>query len=129
MAKFYVQCGCSRGIVDSDDPQQAALALVDLLVQPHVWVYEDPSMNPSACRDHLLIEALLHLEPTIKVSERGFDRIDAQLVPTSETMDQWHALMVAASKLLSDAGLVTRDIASVASVGPQTSTSLPRLPR
>ncbi len=104
MAKYYLQCGSNRQIRSAASAQQAALSFMDLVLQAHLWIYDDPALTESDCRDHLMMEALLHLEPTIRVSQRGYDRQDAQLVGTPETIQQWHSLMVAVTRLLVDAG-------------------------
>ena len=128
MAKYYLQCGSNRQIRSAASAQQAALSFMDLVLQAHLWIYDDPALTESDCRDHLMMEALLHLEPTIRVSQRGYDRQDAQLVGTPETIQQWHSLMVAVTRLLVDAGLGSRNVSSVASLTSHR-TRLPRLPR
>ena len=128
MAKYYVQCGSIRQIRSADCQQQAAVSLVDEALQAHLWIYDDPTISDDDCRDHLMMEALLHLDSVIRVSEKGFDRVDAELVGTPETIQHWHALMVAVAKLLVEAGLRSRSVSSVATT-ETTSAQIPRLPR
>ncbi len=94
MAKFYVQCGPIRSILSAETSEQAALSAMDRTLQSHSWIYDDPALGPLDCYEHLMLEALLHLDPTVRVSERGFDRDDAHQVGTPETVEQWHRLMV-----------------------------------
>ncbi len=131
MAKFYVQCGFIRQVLTAESADQAALAVVDIALQPHLWIYDDPALTDVDCRDHLMVEALLHLDAAIRVSQRGFDRPDAELVGTPETIQQWHALIVAVTKLFANAGLISRNVCSVASTGDvrTRSSEIPRLPR
>ena len=129
MAKYYVQCGSIRQVLTAESTDQAALAVVDIALQPHLWIYDDPALSEIDCRDHLMVEALLHLDAAIRVSQQGFDRQDAELVGTPETIQQWHALIVAVTKIFVDAGLVSRDVSSVASTGADLISAIPRLPR
>ena len=128
MAKFYAQCGSFRRLIDTDTAEQAALAMLDLAMQPHLWIYDEATLCDTERRDHVMIEALLHLEPTIRISERGYDRSDAEAVGTLETIEQWHQLIVAVSRLFAIAGLSHRSISSVGTIDDQYS-ALPGLPR
>jgi len=105
MPKFYVQCGPRSLIVTAFDQEAAAMQLVDLAMQPHLWIYDDQGLSDQDRRDHLVLEALLHLAPEIRVSEQGFHRPDAVSMGTPETIQTWHATMVSLSKLFIAAGL------------------------
>ncbi|TWT93739.1 hypothetical protein [Stieleria varia] len=130
MAKFYVQCGPVDLVLDGDSPQQAALAAIDRALSPHLWIYDDPGLTENECRQHLMLEALLHLPPSITVSERGFGADDAVCVPTPETIQMWHALMVGVRRLLMKAG-IDRTVAVLAGsdVAANLSTHHPRRAR
>ncbi len=129
MAKYYVQCGAIRQVLAAKGVEQAALALIDVALQPHLWIYDDPTLSDADRRDHVMLEAMLHLGSTIQVNERGFDRQDAFVLGTPEIILQWHALIVSVTRLLVDAGLVTRNESSVAALPSSASSSDPRLPR
>ena len=94
MSKFYVQCGPIQTILEADSVEQAALSGLDRTLQNHLWIYDDPGLSEQDRRNHLMLEALLHLEPVVRISEQGFNRTDAHLVGTPETIDNWHRLMV-----------------------------------
>ena len=126
MAKYYVQCGPIQSILLADSVDQAALVAIDRVLQNHLWIYDDPELTEPHQRDHLMLEALLHLEPTIRISERGFNRGDADAVGTPETVDQWHCLVVGISRLFVAAGLSPRSVSETADVDR---SSPPRLPR
>ncbi len=128
MAKFYVQCGPVRTILTADAVDQAAFAAMDKALGVHLWIYDDEGLSEADCRDHLMLEALLHLDPSIRVSEQGFDRDDAVLVGTPDFIDRWHKLMVGMSRLFVAAGLPPRPMTAVAGVLPAASIA-PRLPR
>lgn len=116
MAKFYVQCGPVELILIADSIRQAALAAIDKSLQAHVWIYDDAGLSHQDRRDHLMIEALMHLDPTIQISEKGFNRTDAATIGTPETIDTWHRLMIGMSQLFIAAGLAPRTMAAVAGV-------------
>ncbi|NND99421.1 MAG: hypothetical protein HKN47_19045 [Pirellulaceae bacterium] len=129
MAKFYVQCGPVQTILLADSVEQAALAAMDHSLQAHLWIYDDPQLSESDCHDHLMLEALLHLDSTIRISERGFNRSDASVVGVPETIQSWHQLMVGMRRLFVVAGLAPRSMATVAGHDQTTEVDYPRLPR
>lgn len=129
MPKFYVQCGPVQVIFNADSTEQAALSALDRTLQNHLWIYDDPGLTPQECHDHLMLEALFHLDPTVRVSEKGFDRSDATLVGTPETVDRWHRLMVGMNRLFLAAGLAPRSMATVAGSEGTAMATDPRLPR
>ena len=129
MSKYYVQCGPIRVLLSSTSLEQAALSALDRSLQSHLWIYDDPGLTEANCRDHLMLEALCHLDSTIRVSERGFDREDAREVGTPETIDRWHRLMVGMNRLFLAAGLTPRPMAAVATGESSDAVPAPRLPR
>lgn len=130
MAKYYVQCGPIQVIISADSVDSAALAALDQNLQSHVWIYDDRQLTDQDCRDHLMLEALMHLDPAIRISEQGFDRVDAAYVGTPETVDAWHGLMMGMQKLFVTAGLSRRTMSDVAgSPGDAESRIVCRRPR
>jgi hypothetical protein len=115
MAKYYVQCGPVELVLEADTCEKAALAAIDHALQSHLWIYDDEQLTESDCQDHLMLEALLHMEPMIKVSERGFHRNDAVEIGTPEMVQHWHQLMIGMRRLFVIAGLEKRTMAAVAS--------------
>lgn len=129
MAKYYVQCGPVRTILTADSSEQAAFAALDNVLNVHLWIYDDPGLTEADCRNHLMLEALLHLEPSVRVSERGFDREDAELLGTPEFVDRWHRLMIGMNRLFVAAGLPPRPMSCIAGVSGAIVSVAPRLPR
>lgn len=125
MSKFYVQCGPIRTIIVSTSREQACLEALDESLQNHLWIYDDPGLSNGDCRNHLMLEALVHLDPSIRVSEQGFDRDDGSLFGTPEVIDRWHRLMTGMNRLFVAAGLPPRTM-QTAPVMPQASVHLPR---
>ncbi len=105
MPKFYATCGSQALVVDADSADQAAMRLVDETLAAHIWIYEDSGLSEQDRRDHLILEALLHLGSVIAISERGLGRSEAGSFGIPEMLDQWHRLMSAISQALSSAGI------------------------
>lgn len=129
MSKYYVQCGPIRILLSASSFEQAALSALDRTLQLHLWIYDDPGLTEGDCRDHLMLEALCHLEATVRVSERGFDREDAIQIGTPETIDRWHRLMVGMNRLFLAAGLAPRSMVAVAVQAPDETMPARNLPR
>lgn len=128
MPKFYVQCGPVRVILAAETIQCAALAALDRTLNHHLWIYDDAGLSDQNRHDHLMLEALLHLDPVVRLSECGFDRDDAVKVGTPEIVEHWHELMTGMNRLFASAGLLPRSMALVAGVA-STPKSSPRLPK
>lgn len=123
MPKFYATCGSQSLILDADTADQAAMRLIDEVMSAHIWIYEDADLSQQDRRDHLILEALLHLEAVISVSERGVGRTEAGQFGVPEMLDQWHRLMSAISRALSSAGIAPGRVL------PEATDSTPRSDR
>ncbi len=110
MAKYYVQCGTRSVIVEAIDTEAAAMHLLDLAMQAHVWIYDDADLSDGDRHAHLAIEALLNLAPEIRVSEQGVNRADASHLGTPEILLLWHQTMSGLSRLFRSAGLTPRPL-------------------
>ncbi|MCD0459591.1 hypothetical protein [Roseiconus lacunae] len=129
MAKFYIWCGKTELVLNSDSAESAALAMMDRLLAPHLWVYDDPGLSERDCLEHLMLEALLHLPTEIGISEIGMGGRDAQVIPVPDTIQQWHTLMIGMQRIFTEAGL-DRSVAVLAgSEWIAEATSIRRLPR
>jgi len=125
MAKFYAQCGWVRLVLATDSKESAALAMMDRILAPHLWVYDDPGLSEGDCHAHLMLEALLHLPTEIRISERGFKSDEATFVSVPETISTWHALIVGMRRLFAQAGL-NRTVAVLAGADAIQEAVLPR---
>lgn len=108
MSKFYVQSGQIRIVLHAENAQLAALSAVDSVMNPHRWIYNDNTLSDDIRRDHLMVEALCHLDAVIQISEQGFDRCDATILDSPEFVEEWHILMTRLSDLYVAAGLPPR---------------------
>lgn len=99
MAKFYVESGSVRAVVDSVDLDRAALWVVNLVmgdVLPlDVGDDEGTLEEPKEMNAH-------HLGETIRISEQGFCRDDAWVVDTLESFRHWYDLFHAVSTMSRD---------------------------
>jgi len=86
MAKFYVQSGAFRGIVDSYDEESAAVWAIH-----HVM---EQAERMTAGLDTANAEiGLFRLGDEIGVSERGFRRRDRIRIPTHHAFARWVQLL------------------------------------
>ena len=88
MAKYYASCGSQTLTITADSAQFAAMRLIDDALAAHAWIYEDADLSEQDRRDHLVLEALLHLAPAVRVSERGLGRDDAGQGGVPELIEQ-----------------------------------------
>ncbi len=128
MSKYYVQCGSLELVISRETAECAAIAAIDRFMAPHLWIYEDESLGDSDRLRHLMIEALLHLPSEICVSQRGFDRPDSVRISVPETVQTWHAMIVAFNRLFFLARVVS-ETGSQAEAGDGHIDRKNRLPR
>ncbi|WP_153555612.1 hypothetical protein [Roseimaritima sediminicola] len=110
MPKYYAICGSQSLIVSAPNARQAAMRLIDEALSPHLWIYDDPDLSEQDRRDHLVLEALLHLDTTVTVSQRGLERSEDGRIEVPELIEQWHRMMTAVSRLFVAAGLTPRRV-------------------
>ncbi|MCC9601801.1 hypothetical protein LOC67_14670 [Stieleria sp. JC731] len=129
MAKFYIWCGQAELVLNSESAETAALAMMDRILTPHLWIYDDPDLSECECLQHLMLEALLHLPTEIGISEVGIGGHESKTIPVPDTIQKWHSLMIGMRDVFTEAGL-ERSIAVLAgSDYIAESTSIRRLPR
>ena len=96
MAKFYVQSGTLRAIVNSADAERAALWAVHTAMEQVI---------PLDSVDEFLVQGMvgptnmIALAETIQLSEVGFDCDDCLQIDTLETFQHWIQLLQAVEKL------------------------------
>lgn len=125
MSKFYVACGSYSLIITAETAEHAAMRLIDEVMAAHVWIYDDAGLTEQDRRDHLILEALLHLGSSVAVSQRGIGRCDAGSFEVPELLEQWHRLMTGLSRLFIAAGLAPRRVLPEA-ISESNSPKLPR---
>ncbi len=110
MTKFYIVCGSQSLVITASSARQAAMRMMDEVMSAHIWIYDDPDLSEQDRRDHLVLEALLHLGTTVVVSQRGLGRADGGTFEVPELLEEWHRLMSCVSRLFVAAGLVPRRV-------------------
>ncbi len=99
MAKFYVQSGTLRTIIDSQDVDRAALWAVHQAMQQIAPVDSETELAPDEKSQQLTRTGLIVLGDTIEISEVGFDRDDAFKIETFDAFHEWHCLVKALDRL------------------------------
>ena len=113
MSKFYATCGSHSLIITAPTAEHAAMRLIDEVMAAHVWIYDDADLSEQDRRDHLILEALLHLSSSVTISQQGLGRSDAGQFEVPELLEQWHRLMTGISRLFIAAGLSPRRVLPV----------------
>lgn len=129
MSKYYATCGSHSLVVTAPNAEQAAMRLLDEVLGSHIWIYDDSSLNEQQRRDHLVLEALLHLAPEVAVSEIGIHRNEAGEFGVPHLLEDWHRLMTAVSRLFVAAGLKPARVLPKLSHGSNNNPSTRQLPR
>ena len=106
MAKFYVQSGSFRGIVDSYDAECAAVWAVHSVMasessrspiaqngQPDLFDDAPIAANAGSANAEAADIGLFRLGDEIGISERGFRRKDRVRIPTKHAFLRWIQLM------------------------------------
>lgn len=113
MAKFYVQSGSVRSVVDSVDLDRAALWAVNEVMDHALSLdgeslegdlynesdYETEDFGFAKLDATKPIAESRYLGATVRISEIGFDRDDAMVVDTLEVFRHWYELFQAVSVL------------------------------
>ena len=96
MAKFYVQSGTLRAIVDSEDAERAALWAVHTAMEQVMPLESDHGSIEMIANSP---SNMIALAETIELSEVGFDRDDCLRVDTFDAFQHWNLLLKAVEKL------------------------------
>jgi hypothetical protein len=92
MAKFYVQSGTLRGIVDCFDSECAGVWAVNRVMGR---ITSLPSMSTSSIENEDEgdeLSGMFALDDSIRISEQGFDRDDCEIMDTHLAFVHWHQL-------------------------------------
>jgi len=96
MAKFYVQSGTLRAIIDSEDAERAALWAVHTAMEQVMPLESGHSSIEMTAQGP---SNMIALAETIELSEIGFDRHDCLRVDTFDAFQHWNLLLKAVEKL------------------------------
>ncbi|GAA5507864.1 hypothetical protein [Novipirellula caenicola] len=98
MAKFYVQSGNLRTVVQAESSRKAAIWAVHEAMQQVLPVDDELSYSKSD-RESTETGTVIMLTKRITISERGFDRADAMVMSTLEVMNQWNQMVSTLDRL------------------------------
>lgn len=105
MAKYYVESGNFKLIVNAADARRAALWAVHRALE-HILPGEEEEAAQNL--DLNLDDKSLGL--SVALSERGFDREDATRFDTLDVVNEWSQLMSALSRMQSDLQVAENEI-------------------
>lgn len=97
MAKFYVESGSLRLIVDAADARRAALWAVHRALE-HILPNEEEELDVDNLPEVEPIGAMV-LGDAIRLSERGFENNDATHFETLDIISEWSQLMQALTRM------------------------------
>tara|TARA_R110002073_G_scaffold36582_7_gene106490 strand:+ start:10011 stop:10331 length:321 start_codon:yes stop_codon:yes gene_type:complete len=98
MAKFYVQSGNLRTVVQAESSRKAAIWAVHEAMQ-QVLPVDDELSHSKSDREGSEMGTVIMLAKRITISERGFDRSDAVVMSTLEVMNQWNQMVTTLDRL------------------------------
>lgn len=99
MAKFYVQSGTMRNIVQAESSRKAALWAVHQAMQQVLPIEHPEDQSPAVKGQQMAQRGVTVLSGTVKVSELGFDQIDAAILPTMEVVAEWNQMVTTLNRL------------------------------
>ena len=99
MAKYYVQSGPLKMVMDAQDSVGAALWAAHSRLGELSGLYEGTEWTEDQQIDQVMMAALIEFDTSIAVSEKGFDRADADQMETFDIAMQWHQLAKALTRL------------------------------
>ena len=99
MAKFYVQSGTFRSVVEAESSRNAAIWAVHQAMQQVLpmeqesedWRDEEGPIRPE--------RPVAVLAGKVRVSQRGFDRADATQMVTLDVVGEWNQLVTTLDRL------------------------------
>lgn len=100
MAKYYVESGSLRLIVDAADARRAALWAVHRALE-HILPNEEEELDVDNLPEVEPVGTMV-LGDAIRLSERGFENADVVQFETLDVVSEWSQLMLALSTMESD---------------------------
>jgi hypothetical protein len=99
MAKYYVESGNLQLVTDADDDRGAALWAMHLCLEQVLPICPDDPLTPAEKSQRIEQRGCFVLDRTIRTSEKGFGRADAETHDCGELFAEWNQLMMAMAKL------------------------------
>ncbi len=99
MAKYYVESGTVKMVVEADDARGAALWTLHRCMEQVLPVCPDDPLMPDDKAERIEQRGCWVLGESISTCEQGFGRDDVQQHDTAEVFVEWNQLMMAVSSL------------------------------
>ncbi len=99
MAKYYVESGTVQMITEAEDARGAALWAVHTAMEQILPVCPDDPLTPAEKNERIRQRGCSVLDSTLRISEQGFGRADAETFDTVEVFVEWNQLLLAVTKL------------------------------
>ena len=99
MAKYYVESGTVQMVTEADDGRGAALWAVHRCMEQVLPICPDDPLTAQQKAERIDQRGCWVLGESIRTSEQGFGRDDAEQHDTAELFAEWNQLMMAISKL------------------------------
>ncbi|TWT81827.1 hypothetical protein CA13_32800 [Planctomycetes bacterium CA13] len=98
MAKYYVQSGNLRTIVQAESSRKAAIWAVHQAMQ-QVLPIDETRFSETPSHEDGPPRTVIMLTKRMTVSERGYDRSDANDLSTLEVMNEWNRMIATLDRL------------------------------
>ena len=105
MGKFYVQSGTMRVVVQAESSRKAAVWAIHQAMQQILPMTDSASVGAETGADpeNRIFDAPARqvevLAEEVTVSERGFDREDASVIPTMDAVTEWNQMVTTLARL------------------------------
>ena len=99
MAKYYVQSGTMRTVVEAESSRKAALWAVHQAMLQVLPIEDDGASTPEMKSERVKERGVAVLSTKVSVSERGFDRGDSTAMPTLEVVTEWNQMVTTLDRL------------------------------
>lgn len=99
MAKFYVQSGNVKMVLEARDRRSAAIWVAHRTLGDSLPFMDEPVVEEQPTTEINSKADAPRLDETIRVSQRGFDRANAKVFETLDIVSEWSRLLVALERL------------------------------
>lgn len=99
MAKYYVQSGTLRTIVQAESSRKAALWAVHQAMQQVLPVDDQTGVDVDSKSQKAACGEVSVLSGRVQISEIGFDRTDGKTLATMDVVTEWNQMVTTLDRL------------------------------
>jgi hypothetical protein len=99
MAKYYIQSGTLRTVVQAQSRRKAAIWAIHQAMQQVLPIDQAAGETPESKGESAGAAELAVLDAHVRISERGFDRDDASVLETIDALGEWTQLVTTLDRL------------------------------